>query len=63
MGLAGNYIRPYIENANSSAPAFSRVFRSAIIVVKPDKPLPRAGKGTVLRKRAMMDYEDEINAV
>lgn len=31
-----------------------------ILVASPGKPLPRAGKGTVMRKAALKAYEAEI---
>ena len=34
-----------------------------ILVTHPDKPLPRAGKGTILRKQATALYEKEIDAL
>ena len=50
-----------MEEANHIAPAFARVFKEMIIVAHPEKPLPRAGKGTVIRKQALALYEQEIN--
>lgn len=52
-----------MEEASRDAPAFSRVFKEMIIVTAPDKPLPRTGKGTVMRKATLVAYEDEINAL
>lgn len=31
-----------------------------ILVTHPNKPLPRAGKGTILRKQALAIYNEEI---
>lgn len=31
-----------------------------IIVTHPDKPFPRAAKGTIVRKQALAIYSDEI---
>ena len=42
------------------APGFAKVFKEMIIVTDPAKPLPRAGKGTVIRKQALALYTDEI---
>ena len=42
------------------APGFAKVFKEMIIVTDPAKPLPRAGKGTVIRKQALALYADEI---
>ncbi|KAJ7181546.1 hypothetical protein C8R43DRAFT_1101377 [Mycena crocata] len=48
-----NKIWPIVSDANEIAPAFSRIFKEMIIFRSRDKPLPRAGKGTVLRKVAI----------
>lgn len=53
--------RPIIEEANKVAPAFSRIFKEMILVASKDKPLPRAGKGTVMRKAALTEYQNEID--
>lgn len=54
-------IWPAIQNANKDAPGHGQLFRKMIIVAKPEKPFPRAGKGTVIRPRAVKEYESEIN--
>lgn len=55
--------RPIIEEANKVAPAFSKLYKEFILLSNPRKPLPRAGKGTVMRKAALADYHDEIEAL
>ncbi|GJE88440.1 acetyl-CoA synthetase-like protein [Phanerochaete sordida] len=52
---------PVVEEANSTAPAFAKIFKEMIIVTDPAKPLPRAGKGTIQRKAALAAYADEID--
>lgn len=52
--------RPIVEEANRGAPAYSRIFKELILVTRPDKPLPRTEKGTVMRKLALRAYNDEI---
>jgi long-subunit acyl-CoA synthetase (AMP-forming) len=52
-----------IEEANAAAPSFGRIYKEMIIVTSPPKPLPRAAKGTVNRKAAIKEYEQEINAL
>lgn len=52
--------RPIVAEANAMAPTFAKVFKEMIIVTDPSKPLPRAGKGTVLRKQALSLYAGEI---
>jgi len=55
--------RPVIEEANKSAPAFSRIFKEMILVTSPAKPLPRAGKGTVMRKATLRVFAEEIETL
>lgn len=49
-----------MELANYGVPGFARIFKEMILVARPDKPLPRAGKGTVIRKQSLALYADEI---
>ncbi|KAG6852620.1 putative secondary metabolism biosynthetic enzyme [Blastosporella zonata] len=58
-----NKIWSSIEEANAIAPAYSRIFKEMILISSKEKPLPRAGKGTILRKAAVKLYEEEINAI
>ncbi|KAF8901181.1 acetyl-CoA synthetase-like protein [Gymnopilus junonius] len=58
-----NTLWPIIEEANKVAPAFSRIFKEMILVTSPSKPLPRAGKGTVMRKAALTAYQAEIEEI
>jgi long-subunit acyl-CoA synthetase (AMP-forming) len=58
-----NEIWPAVEEANRTAPAFGRVFKEMILVTKPEKPLPRVGKGSVSRKGALLCYDEEIHAL
>ncbi|KAF8075758.1 putative aminoadipate reductase [Lyophyllum atratum] len=52
-----------VEEANKAGPTFSRIFKEMILVAAKDKPLPRAGKGTVMRKAALNLYDEEITAL
>ncbi|KAG5723416.1 L-aminoadipate-semialdehyde dehydrogenase large subunit [Termitomyces sp. T112] len=58
-----NQIWPSIEEANSVAPAFSRIYKEMILFSSKEKPLPRTGKGTVMRKAALASYASEIGAL
>lgn len=49
-----------VEEANRAVPAFSRVFKEMILLTDPSRPLPRAGKGTVQRKKALELYAQDI---
>ncbi|KAF8876660.1 hypothetical protein BD779DRAFT_1613269 [Infundibulicybe gibba] len=53
---------PTIEQANASAPAFSRIFKEMVLVASPEKLLPKTSKGTVMRKLALTLYAEEIEA-
>ncbi|KAG6855913.1 hypothetical protein H0H87_009479 [Tephrocybe sp. NHM501043] len=58
-----NKLWPIIEEANQIAPAYSKIFKEMILFTSDKKPLPRAGKGTVMRKAALALYEEEITAL
>ncbi|KAF9058549.1 putative aminoadipate reductase [Rhodocollybia butyracea] len=58
-----NKIWPVIEEGNKLLPAFSRVYKEMILVTSLNKPLPRAGKGTVMRKAALHEYKQEIDQI
>ncbi|KAF8174554.1 putative aminoadipate reductase [Pholiota molesta] len=60
---ARNLVWSIVEEANRVAPAFSKVFKELILITDVNKPLPRAGKGTVMRKAALTLYHDEIEAL
>ncbi|KJA21774.1 hypothetical protein HYPSUDRAFT_216112 [Hypholoma sublateritium FD-334 SS-4] len=47
-----------VAEADAAAPAFSRIFKETILIAARGKPLPRAGKGTVMRKTALTAYAD-----
>ncbi|KAF8438365.1 putative aminoadipate reductase [Boletus edulis BED1] len=58
-----NKIWREIEEANKEAPAFSRIFKEMILVTSKEKPMLRAGKGTVIKKATMKLYESEVDAL
>ncbi|KAG2117013.1 putative aminoadipate reductase [Suillus discolor] len=58
-----NRVWPDIEDANKEALAFSRIFKEMILVTHGEKPMLRAGKGTVMKKATLKLYEEEINAL
>ncbi|KAJ5814169.1 acetyl-CoA synthetase-like protein [Penicillium pulvis] len=51
---------PSIEQANSSAPAHARIAKSHILFTSPDRPMLRAGKGTVQRAGTLGLYAREL---
>jgi len=56
-------IWPTVEEANRQAPGQGRITRSMIVVVSPDKPFERAGKGSIIRKMTAEKLEAEIDAL
>ncbi|KAJ5634499.1 NRPS-like enzyme [Penicillium herquei] len=54
---------PSIEEANIPTPAHARIAKSHIIFTSPEKPIPRAGKGTVQRAGALNLYAQEIESI
>ncbi|ROW16995.1 hypothetical protein VPNG_01418 [Cytospora leucostoma] len=52
---------PSVQEANAVAPAHARVERSMILVV--DRPLIRAGKGTIQRAASIQQYDAEIESL
>ncbi|OAX35330.1 acetyl-CoA synthetase-like protein [Rhizopogon vinicolor AM-OR11-026] len=58
-----NRVWPDIEEANKNSPAFSRIFKEMILVTREEKPMLRAGKGTVIKKETVKLYSEEINAL
>jgi len=58
-----NAIWSQVDEANRPAPAFARLFKETVIFTDPTRPLPRAAKGTIVRKQAISLYEADINAL
>lgn len=54
---------PSIEAANSEAPAHARISKTHILFTTPDRPFPRAGKGTIQRAAALTLYAPDIDAL
>lgn len=55
--------RSVVEEANQTAPKFAKIFKEMILVTRPEKPLPRAAKGTIVRGQALAAYEEEIKVL
>jgi hypothetical protein len=45
------------------SPTFSKIFKEMILVTGREKPMVRAGKGTIIKKATIQLYEKEINAL
>lgn len=54
---------PVIEEANSVCPAHAQISRNHILFTTPDKPMLRAGKGTIQRTPTLALYESELDAL
>ena len=54
---------PAIEEANTHAPAHARIAKSHILFTQPQKPMLRAGKGTIQRAGTLQLYAKEIDAL
>ncbi|KAI1379850.1 putative NRPS-like enzyme [Hypoxylon crocopeplum] len=50
-----------VQEANQLAPAHARVEKSLILVISEDRPLIRAGKGTIQRSSSLAQYTVEID--
>ena len=56
-------IWPTIEEANRDAPSHARLMKSHVLFTQPQKPMLRAGKGTVQRSGTLKLYANEIDAL
>ncbi|KAF7863237.1 hypothetical protein EAF04_007319 [Stromatinia cepivora] len=52
---------PDVEEANGTVPGHARIERDLVLVVKNDKRLERAAKGTIIRSICLKDYQTEID--
>jgi thioester reductase-like protein len=52
---------PSIVEANASCPAHARIMKTHILFTSSDKPMLRAGKGTVQRAGTLMLYAQELD--
>lgn len=51
---------PKVEEANGAVPQHAWIQKHLIVVATSEKPLPRAAKGTIIRKLSIKSYEKEI---
>lgn len=56
-------IWPSIEGANKQSPSHAQLHRELVVFTKPDRPMLRAGKGTVQRKMTIELYQKELDAL
>lgn len=52
--------RPIIEEANKHSGTHARIDKDMVILTDAARPLPRAAKGTVIRKQTLTLYENDI---
>lgn len=56
-------IWPIIEEANQECPAHARIAKSHTLLTDPQKPMLRAGKGTIQRAGTLELYEHELDSL
>jgi len=56
-------IWPSIEEANQDCPTHARIAKSHILFTHPQKPMLRAGKGTIQRAGTLQLYKSELDAL
>ena len=56
-------IWPIVEEANRDAPSHARLMKSHVPFMQPQKPMLRAGKGTVQRSGILKSYANEIDSL
>ncbi|GAB1312341.1 Male sterility, NAD-binding [Madurella fahalii] len=56
-------IWPAVEEANRRCPAHARISKSKVLILDPDRPMLRAGKGTVQREGTLRLYAPQIDAL
>lgn len=52
-----------VEKANKESPSHGRLHRDMVLFTTADRPMPRAGKGTVIRQATLDCYASEIEAL
>ncbi|KAL9077911.1 MAG: hypothetical protein Q9157_003178 [Trypethelium eluteriae] len=56
-------IWPAIERANSSESPYARIDKDSVLFTGPEKPMARAGKGSVQRKKTVQLYSSELDEI
>lgn len=56
-------IWPIIEKVNAETVAHGRISRDFVFLSDPERPFPRAGKGTIQRAMAVKVYKDDIDRI
>lgn len=54
-------IWPFIEKANKQSPSHGRIQRDMVLFTTADRPMPRAGKGTVQRQATVHLYKADLD--
>ncbi|KAJ7053410.1 hypothetical protein C8F01DRAFT_996673, partial [Mycena amicta] len=58
-----NLVWSVVEQANTIAPAFAKLYKEMILVTMPGRPFVRAPKGTVVKKATIAMYDADISAL
>ncbi|KAI1213865.1 uncharacterized protein F4807DRAFT_203056 [Annulohypoxylon truncatum] len=56
-------IWPSVQAANKEVPSYGRIYHNMIAFTSPEKPMLRAGKGTVQRRLTVDMYASELDAL
>ncbi|KAL9087631.1 MAG: hypothetical protein Q9165_006555 [Trypethelium subeluteriae] len=56
-------IWPAVERANSSESPYARIDKDSVVFTSPEKPMARAGKGSVQRKTTVQLYSSELDEI
>ena len=54
---------PTVQEANKQCPKHARIDKEHILIVSPDKPMLRSGKGTVQRRPTLAMYAEELDTL
>lgn len=54
-------IWPFVEKANKQSPSHGRIQRDMVLFTTADRPMPRAGKGTVQRQATVHLYKADLD--
>jgi acyl-coenzyme A synthetase/AMP-(fatty) acid ligase len=56
-------LRPFIEQANRVCPSYDRLSSDLVVITAPDRPLPRAAKGTIQRAQSYALYKLDLDSL
>jgi hypothetical protein len=53
---------PFIEQADQVCPSYGRLSLDLVVITAPDRPLPRAAKGTIQRAQSYALYKLDLDS-